>query len=111
MENIFESIIQHFNKNDLITLERRGHFYTFIGISTTKINGKEYKSITYKISDINQKRVTKELIEKTYRYYKIHEEFPDINWYRREFSDEIKSRPCNKSVSIGLIKIIINTKH
>lgn len=107
MENIFELIITHFRENDLIPLERQGHFYNYIGISTTRINGKEFQSITYKISTTNQKRVTKELIEESYRYFKIHKEFPDINWYRREFPDEIKSRPCNKSVAKGLIITII----
>ena len=110
MENIFESIITHYKENDLIPLERQGHSYTYIGVSTTKINGKEFKSITYKISPTNKKRVTKKLIEETYKYFKIHKEFPDIGWYRREFPDEIKSRPCNKSVAKGLIMTIINTK-
>ncbi len=110
MENIFESIITYFKENDLIPLERQGHFYTYIGVSTTKINGKKFKSITYRISPTNQKRVTKELIEETFRYYKIHKEFPDINWYRREFPLELLSRPCNKSVAKGLIKTIIEIK-
>ncbi|WP_291102690.1 MULTISPECIES: hypothetical protein [unclassified Flavobacterium] len=110
MVNIFESIITHFKENDIIHLARQGHFYTYIGVSTTKINGKEFKSITYRISPTNQKRVTKQLIEETYRYFRIHKKFPDISWYRIKFPDEIKSRPCNKSVAKGLMTTIIETK-
>jgi len=108
MENIFEFIITHFKENDLIPLERQGHFYKYIGISTTRVNGEEFESITYEISSVNQKRITRKLIEETYEYYKIHKEFPDINWYRREFPDEINSRLCNKSVAKGLITIAIS---
>lgn len=107
MGDIFDEIITIFKKNDLIPLKRLNHFYKYIGKSTTKINGEEFQSITYGISSTNQKRVTRKLIEETYKYYKTHEEFPDINWYRREFPFEIKSRPCNKSVAKGLIKSII----
>ena len=107
MENIFDKIISLFKENDSIPLERPNHFYRYIGKSTTKINGEEFQSITCKISTTNQKRVTRKLIEKTYEYYIIHKEFPDINWYRRELPFEIKSRPCNKSVAKGLIKRVI----
>jgi hypothetical protein len=103
MENIFEIVINHFKENDLIPLERQNHFYKYIESSKTKINGEEFQSITYEISITNQKRITRKLIEETYKYYKTCKEFPDINWYRREFYLEIKSRPCNKSVAKGLI--------
>jgi len=107
MQNIFKLIIIHFKKNDSIKLERRGHFYTYIGISETRINKVKFPSITYKISTTNQKRVTKEFIDKTYEFYEIDKKFPDINWYRKEFPSEIKSRPCNKSVAKGLIETIL----
>lgn len=110
MKNIFEIIINHFNENDLIQLRRQNHFYTYVGTSTTRINGKQFDSITYKISSTNQKRITKEFIEETYKFYKIHKEFPDIDWYRKEFPSEIKSRPCNKSVAKGLISAVIKLK-
>jgi hypothetical protein len=108
MENIFEIIINHFNENDLIPLDRQGYFYKYVEISSTRINGEEFQSITYEISLNNQKRITRKLIEETYKYYRTQKDFPDINWYRREFTFEIKSRPCNKSVAKRLIMTIIN---
>jgi hypothetical protein len=107
MENIFEEIIKILKENDRIPLKRKGHFYTYIGISKTKINGIEHDSIAYRISEINKKRVSKELIVKAYEYFIKENEFPEIEWYRQEFPFEIKSRPCNKSVAKGLIEIVL----
>ena len=62
-KNIFEEITNHFELNDKIPLTRLDHYDTYIGISTTKINGIQYQSITYKISEKNSKRITKNFLK------------------------------------------------
>ena len=99
MENILELINQFFINDKNIRLKNNNHSYQFVGISTTKLQGVIFDSISYKISDGNIKRVTKELLIDVLDYYDANSEFPDNYWYKTKYDFELKSRPCNKLVA------------
>lgn len=107
MENILEVINQLFIDDKTIQLKSDKYSYQYIGISTTKIKGRQFNSISYKISDSNSKRVTKELLISVLNYYNENNKFPHTYWYKNKFEFEIKSRPCNKSVAENIIARII----
>ncbi len=107
IENIFQTILDHFREGQPIQLMRSNKNYHYIGVSTTRINHIQYQSVTYKISEKNSKRVTKDLIEAVYKYYLQDGNYPDINCYKENFLNEIKSRPCNKSVCQWLINQVL----
>lgn len=111
MESIYDLIIETYTEGMHIPLIKRGKYYTFIEVSTTKINDIFYnRAIHYRISKENTKKITSVFIELTYRYYVENKSvFPNRNWYKihPELKDEYKSRPCNYSVAQGLIKVAI----
>lgn len=86
----------------------RGGYDTFIEASNTRINGMLIKNaIHYRISDTNSKRVTFNLIYSIYDYYQIHGTFPSKNFLILKHMHELKSRPCNYSVALGIVKRFI----
>lgn len=99
MENILELINQFFVNDKTIRLKKNNHSYQYVGISTTILQGVKFESISYKISDGNLKRVTKELLIDVLAYYDANNNFPDNYWYKTKFDFELKSRPCNKLVA------------
>ncbi|MFZ4672502.1 MAG: hypothetical protein ACOYLT_10855 [Flavobacterium sp.] len=112
---MFDSIIKEFKKDDKIKLLTKGKYDTYIGITSTKVNGKSYdKAILFEISKTNKKRITSEFIELTYNYYKENNNcFPKRDWYEthKELSHEYKSRPCNYAVAQGLINKVLTSKN
>lgn len=108
---IYNSVITTFKKGDKIPLLTNGKFDTYIGITSTKVNGILYeKAVLYKISTTNKKCITSKFIELTYHYYLENNKcFPNRDWYRnhKDLKHEYKSRPCNYSVVQGLINITL----
>ncbi len=110
MEKIYDLIIRKFKQGMEIPLMRKGKYYTFIETTTTIVNEIFYdRSIHYRISDVNTKKITSLFIELTYEYYVQHKDtFPSRGWYEAHeiLKYEYKSRPCNYSVVQGLINTI-----
>lgn len=83
----------------------RGGYDTFIEACDTKIDGKLIKNaIHYRISETNSKRVTFNLICSIYDYYQIHGTLPSKNFLNNIHIHELKSRPCNYSVALGIVR-------
>lgn len=107
MMNIFNEIKNKFKNGDKIPLLTNGKYDTYIGITSTRVNGEYFENaILFEISETNKKRITSEFIQLTYDYYKNNNDcFPSREWYKNnnQLSHEYKSRPCNYAVAQGLI--------
>ena len=112
--NIYNEITNKFKNVNKIPLLTNGRFDTYIGTTSTKVNGILYeKAILYKISATNKKKITSKFIQLTYDHYKNNNNcFPNRDWYRNHYllKHEYKSRPCNYSVAQGLINEILNAQ-
>jgi hypothetical protein len=112
--NIYNEVTKKFKREDKIPLLTKGKSDTYIGTTSTKVNGKNFENaILFEISATNKKRITSEFIQLTYDYYKNNNNcFPKRDWYRvhNQLSHEYKSRPCNYAVAQGLIIEILKTK-
>ena len=111
MENIYELIITTFQRGTQIPLIGGG-FDTYIATSQTIFRSNPnifYEAILFEIGqNRNRKRVSRHFIELTYQYYvNSNMNFPNRNWYRNHHNPliraELSSRPCNLSVTRGLI--------
>lgn len=110
MDDIYNLITDFFEEGDNIQLIRNENFYTYIGMSSTKVNNITFpNSIKYQISPNKTKRITSQFIELTYQYFiENNGSYPNRNWYLNHdvLNFEFKSRPCNKSVARGLIMVL-----
>lgn len=105
--DIYRLITKNFKNQDKIPLLTKDNYDTYLGTTTTRVNGQFYENaVEFEISDTNRKRITSVFIELTYEYYiKNNKRFPNREWYKthKELSSEYQSRPCNYSVARGLI--------
>jgi hypothetical protein len=105
----FEQLIQSLRHNsDIPTI--RGRNYTFIEHSPTRINGILFEqSIHYRISDINSKRITFNLIESVYEHYQLNNELPTRAQVNDFYPKELASRPCNYSVACSIVNRFVKS--
>lgn len=112
--NIYNEITNKFENGDKIPLLTKGKSHTYIGITSTKVNGENFENaILFEISVTNKKRITSEFIQLSYDYYKNNNNcFPNRDWYKNHdlLKHEYKSRPCNYAVVQGLINEILKTQ-
>lgn len=100
----FDQVIQSLRHNSNIPTIRRRN-YTFIEHAPTRINGILFEqSIHYRISDINSKRITFNLIQSVYEHHQLNNEFPTRVQVNVSFSRELASRPCNYSVALSIVR-------
>lgn len=103
----FDDINQTLNNDPILPLIQGGN-YTFIESSSTRINGITFtNAIHYRISDTNSKRVTFELIRAVYDFHLLNNAFPTRAELMQLFTDEIRSRPCNYSVAVSIVRRFI----
>lgn len=111
---IYNEMTKKFREGDKIPLLTKGKSYTYIGTSSTKVNGKNFENaILFEISATNKKRITSEFIQLTHDYYKNNNNcYTNRDWYKNHdlLKREYNSRPCNYLVSQGLINEILKTK-
>ena len=97
--NIYNEVTKKFKREDKIPLLTKGKSDTYIGTTSTKVNGKNFENaILFEISATNKKRITSEFIQLTYDYYIDNNyNFPNREWYKNHdlLKHEYKSRPCN----------------
>jgi hypothetical protein len=107
MISLTEKIKNLFNKDTTISLKRGGPYF-YIGEAPTKINGKVYEvAFEYKLSEKNKKRVTRQLIDSIYNFYKQNGRIPERLELKETFNSELKSRPCNYSVAKFIVEQLI----
>jgi hypothetical protein len=107
MENLKERINILFLKDKKISLERVGPYF-YIGEKPTKINSKESQvAFEYKISEKNKKRVTLDLIESIYNFFKQNGRIQERFELNETLKKELKSRPCNYSVAKFIVEQLI----
>jgi hypothetical protein len=103
----FDDINQTLNNDPILPLLQGGN-YTFIEPSSTRINGITFENaIHYRISDTNSKRVTFELIRAVYDFHLSNNAFPTRAESMQLFPDELRSRPCNYSVAVSIVRRFI----
>jgi hypothetical protein len=104
----YDLVIQSLNNNPTLPLLQGGN-YTFVDLSSTKINGITFKNaIHYRISETNSKRVTFELIRAVYDLYILNNTFPTRAEMMSLFPHELCARPCNHSVACPIVSRFIN---
>jgi hypothetical protein len=107
MKNLKERIHNLFINDKTISLKRGGPYF-YIGVVPTKINGKEFLvAFEYKISEKNKKRVTLDLIESIYNFFKQNGRIQERFELNKTFKAELKSRPCNYSVAKFIVEQLI----
>jgi len=100
--------INHTLNNDPILPLLQGGNYTFIEPSSTRINGITFENaLHYRISDTNSKRVTFELILAVYDFHLLNNAFPTRVELMQLFPYELRSRPCNYSVAVSIVRRFI----
>lgn len=100
----FEDVIASLEKNPEIPLIRGG-FNTYIGAAQTKIKGIVVENaIHYRISETNSKKVTFNLIQEIYSYYRLYGTFPSKAILNQSHINELNSQPCNYSVACGIVR-------
>jgi hypothetical protein len=107
MENLLSRINKLFIKDKTISLKRGGPYF-YIGEAPTKINGKVNEvAFEYKISGKNKKRVTLDLIESIYNFFKQNGRIQERFELNETLKKELKSRPCNYSVAKFIVEQLI----
>lgn len=112
MKSIYDLIVQRFeNGMDIPLIE--GGTDIYLGATKTYFRGKkrDLDAIQYEIGvNGEKKKVTKHFIELTYKQMD-KDNFPDRSWYENNIDDlirfEYETRPCNYSVTQGLIKVVL----
>jgi hypothetical protein len=103
----FELILQSLETDPILTL-LHGSQYKFISKASTRIDSKTFDyAIHYRISNTNSKRVTFELIRAVYDFYLLNKAFSTRAELMQLFPDELRSRPCNYSVALSIVRRFI----
>jgi len=106
LDEFYETVTEIMHNVELIPLEN-GNSYTYLGPTTTKINGKEFRAFLYEISPNNQKRVTVDFIYSLYLRTLSKGNIPTRSEMFTLFPFELCSRPCNYTVALFIVRRIL----
>jgi hypothetical protein len=106
LDEFYETVTEIMHNVELIPLEN-GNSYTYLGPTSTKINGEEFRAFLYEISPNNQKRVTINLVHSTYLETLRSKKNPSRAEVYTLFPLELCSRPCNYTVALFIVLRIL----
>ena len=113
MKSIYDLIVETYKYGMEIPLIEGGND-VYLNPTKTYFRGKQndLDAIQYEIGENGEKKkVTRQFIELTYKYYIDKSKFPDRNWYENNNNGlirfEYETRRCNYSVTQGLIKVVL----
>lgn len=86
---------------------QNGNSYTYIGTTTTRMEGQTFQAFSYEISPNNQKRVSLNLIHKMYLETLRTNTIPSRAAMFELFRFELSSRPCNYTVASFIVSQLI----